>query len=735
MTANSPSSAVPKRIPWRMRGDLKFLVLEFEGQPVWGLKDPVTLGYFELGEEAYFVLNQMQGHATWEGICEAFHKQFRPRTLSTEELRGFLGQLLSQSLLLSEAPGHGARLVEKSIAVQSRRRWMKWASLLAIRFRGFDPDNLLNWMLRGLGWLFSPWAIAFGLLLMLSAVTLVTVQFDELIGRLPAAQAWLTVPNLLWLSLLLAIVKILHEFGHGLTCKRFGGECHELGVMLLVFTPTLYCNVSDIWMLKSKWQRIAVSAAGMWVEAVIASACTLLWWFSEPGLFHSLCLNLMFLCGVSTFLFNGNPLLRYDGYYVLADWLEIPNLQQQSASAIRGQLCRWFCGFDGGGGTDLSSRRRWGLLTYGVASSMYRVVITCLMLWGLHRWLEPLGLAVLAQLLALPTLGLMCLSPLTTGVAFLKSPLNREQIRWPRFWLRSGITLAALALLLSYPLPSRVTATAILDEGEAQRVYVTFAGTLMDSVAVGQHVEVGQEIARLQEPQLAVQIAQSEGELNQQRLRLEHLERRRVSEPALAQSIPAVRETVRDLERQLAQRRLDAERLILRAPVSGTVLPGPSRTLEATSAMLTSWSGSPLDVRNRGSFLQAGTTLCLVGQPQSRSAVLLVNQDDINLVRSGLRVRLLWNQFSSNIDQGEIVELSALDLDTLSPEATVRRNLPSRQTSRGVRPVGTWYQARVTLLESGTPLLRGATGIAQIQVEPQSLFDRFLRWFRQTFAT
>jgi len=105
---------------------------------------------------------------------------------------------------------------------------------------------------------------------------------------------------------------------------------------------TLYCTVSDIWIVRDKWQRIAVSLAGMWIEAAIAATCTLLWWFSSPGLFHSLCLNLMFLCGVSTFVFNGNPLLRYDGYFALSDWLEIPNLQQQSAAIVRARLLGWF---------------------------------------------------------------------------------------------------------------------------------------------------------------------------------------------------------------------------------------------------------------------------------------------------------------------------------------------------------------------------------------------------------
>ena len=730
----TPNSA-PKRIPWRTRADLQSVPLEFEGRPAWGIKDPVTLGYFELRDEAFFVLNRFDGQATLEGVCQAFHERFRPRSLSVDELRGFLGQLIGQGLIVAESPGHGRMLVAREASIRSRRRWMRLGSLLAIRFRGFDPDRLLDAMLTWLGWLFSPWAIAAGLMLILSAITLVTVQFEELLARLPDAQALLSLPNLICLSLLLTGVKVLHEFGHGLTCKRFGGECHELGFMLLVFTPTLYCNVSDIWMVKDKWRRIAVSAAGMWVEALIASACTLLWWFSVPGLFHSLCLNLMFLCGVSTFVFNGNPLLRYDGYFVLADWLEVPNLQQQSAAAVRGRLSWWFCGFDPEAVDDSSPRRRWGLLAYGVTSTVYRVMLTCLILWGLHRWLEPLGLGVFVQVLAIPTVGLMVLNPVVSAVKFVKAPANRSRIRWPRFALRVGVTLVALALLLNVPLPSRVTAGALIDDDDAQHVYVTIGGTLVSGIAPGQHVEAGQEIARLDEPRLHIALTQLQGELAQLRLRLEQLERRRVNEQNVAASIPTVREAVRDLEQQFVQRQSDVERLVLRAPCAGTVLRAVRSTGTTASGSLASWAGSPLDPRNRGTYLRAGTTVCLIGSTSSHTALLMVNQDDINLVRVGQPVRLLWNELSGEVLSGEIVELAALDLETLPREAVVRLHLPARATASGViRPVGTWYQARVRLDVDAAQPPRGSAGVAKILVEPQSVFSRAVRWVEQTFA-
>jgi putative peptide zinc metalloprotease protein len=723
-----------KRIPWRMRPDLRSVSLDFNGLPSWGIKDPLNLAYFELSDEAFFVLNQLNGRKTSDELCRGFHDRFRPRTLSSEELHGFVRQLVSQNLVVAELPGQGRNLVAQQRAMRPRQRLMKLSNLLAIRFRGFDPDRLFGAMLLWMGWLFSPLALMIELSLILSAATLVTVHFDQLLTRLPATQALLSAPNVVWLSLLLATVKVLHEFGHGLTCKRFGGECHEMGIMLLVFTPTLYCNVSDIWMLKNKWQRIAVSLAGMWVEAVIAAACTLLWWFSAPGLFNSLCFNLIFLCGVSTLVFNGNPLMRYDGYFVLSDWLEIPNLQQQAMAAVGNRLAVWFCGFDATEANESLPHRQWGLFAYGVASTSYRVVLTFLILWGLHRWLNPLGLGVVVQLFAILSIGTIVMTPMATLVKFLRDPENRAQIHWPQFWSRSSAALVGLLLLLYIPLPCRVTAGALAEDNEAQRVYVTFPGTLIEAVRIGQQVEQGQVIARLEEPRLKVALTQLEGELKQQRARLEQLERRRVGEPNIGQLIPTVRESVRDFEQQLDQRRHDAERLVLRSSRTGTILSAPHQSGGMKSGSLAGWMGSPIDERNRGCFLRAGTTLCWVGSDHSPSAQMIINQDDINLVRVGQRVRLLWNELSGEIQEGKIVELAGFDLDSLSREAVIRLNLPARITPNGlIRPVGTWYQARVTLDETTSPLLHGSAGVAKIVVEPQSLGSRLLRWLKRTF--
>jgi putative peptide zinc metalloprotease protein len=189
----------------------------------------------------------------------------------------------------------------------------------------------------------------------------------------------------------MGLVKICHEFGHGLSCKKFGGECHEMGLMFLVFTPCLYCNVSDSWMLPNKWQRVFIGAAGMYVELILASIATFLWWFSEDGMFNFLCLSVMFICSVSTVVFNGNPLLRFDGYYILMDILEIPNLRQKATEILK----RWFqkncLGLELQENPFLPHRNRFLFGIYTIASFVYRWVVAFSIIMFLNAVLKPYG--------------------------------------------------------------------------------------------------------------------------------------------------------------------------------------------------------------------------------------------------------------------------------------------------------------------------------------------------------
>src|SRR6266849_603473 len=320
-----------KQVRIRLRSDLNIAPQKYEGRTYYVVKDPVSLRYYRFEEQENFIIEMMNGAATLDETQKEFEKRFRPKRLTLEDLEGFAQQLLTAGLAHNESPQAGSQLYKRR---RKRRRseWMQaLTNILYIKIPVYDPDKLLNAMLPWMRWIFTTWFMALSITVMLSAIMLVLTHFETFRDKLPAYHEFFSFGTVWYLWLALGIVKVIHEFGHGLSCKAFGGEVHEMGALFLVFSPCLYCNVSDAWTLPSKWKRIIISFAGIYVELIIAAIATFVWWGSPPGTFENeMSLSLMIVCSVSTVVFNANPLMRFDGYYMLADWLEIPNLRDQS---------------------------------------------------------------------------------------------------------------------------------------------------------------------------------------------------------------------------------------------------------------------------------------------------------------------------------------------------------------------------------------------------------------------
>src|SRR5205085_7454607 len=236
-----------------------------------------------------------------------------------------------------------------------------------------DPDRILQKMLRFLGWIFSLWFFALSVGVMLAAVLLVATHFETFRAKLPNYHEFFSFKTVVYLWIALGCVKVIHEFGHGLSCKVFGGEVHEMGALFLCFSPALYCNVSDAWTMPNKWHRIIVSAAGIYVELIIAALATFVWSNTPTQPFiNNLSLSLMIVCSVSTVVFNANPLMRYDGYYVLADWLEIPNLRERSNRFLTNAFLEHCLGVEVLPEPYMALHRKVLFIAYAVLSYVYR---------------------------------------------------------------------------------------------------------------------------------------------------------------------------------------------------------------------------------------------------------------------------------------------------------------------------------------------------------------------------
>ena len=735
MTVAPPlESAADRALGLRARPDLEFRAQHYAGQRYWAVKDPAALKYFHLRDEEHAVLQMLDGHVSLAELRRRVEDNLRPRRVTEQQLHGFLATLHRYGLLLADSAEQGRELLARRDEQRRKRRYESLLAVLAIRFRGFNPARVLDVLERWFGWAFSPVCVAAGLLLALAALLLVVVQFDAFTARLPAIGAILSASNVPLLLIALAGIKVLHELAHALVCRRFGGDCHEIGLMLLVFTPCLYCNVSDSWMLPSKWRRIAVSAAGIYVELLLASVCTFLWWFSGPGTFNALCLNTMLICSVGTVVLNGNPLLRYDGYYILSDLIEVPNLREQASIAARRFFARALFGLDLRGPDDAPQRRKPLLVVYWVTATIYRWLVVIAILWALNLMARPYHLEPLVVVLAGVTLIGMAAPAVTQTARWASDPTRRRRMVPLRVGVTAGAGIVLLLFVAFFPLPTDVSAPLVLEYRDAQRVYVTVPGQLEECVSVGEQVTSQQPLAHLKNRDIQLELQQLTSERDRQRLFLEHLQSQRLQGTDDGSRIPAATEALADLDKRLAQLKTDAARLTLVAPTDGTVLPPPAVSHETRSDKLPNWSGTPLDPRNLGSYLETGTLLCLVGDPSRFEAMLNVAQNDVELVEPGQPVRMMFDHLPGQVFTGQVSEVAKLDLDVMPRALAAAGDVPSESDPNGVqRPLDTWYQARVRFDEGPELALARVHGRAKISVAPRSLGAQFLRWLKQTF--
>ena len=440
--ADSLVSSASRQLTLRMRADLTARKQRYHGSAYWVVKEPVGLNYYRFHEEEYAILCMLDGNSSMEQIKEQFEEEFTPQKITFSDLQQFIGMLHRSGLVISESSGQGRQLKRRRDQKKRKELMGKFTNIFAIRFRGFDPERILNRLHPIFGWLFHPFSIMFFTLLGLTALSLLLVQFDVFRARLPTFHEFFGPHNWIYLGVTMGVVKILHEFGHGLSCKHYGGECHEIGIMLLVFTPCLYCNVSDSWMLPSKWKRAFIGAAGMYIELILATFATFIWWFSEPGLLNHLSLSMMFICSVSTVMFNANPLLRFDGYYITMDLAEIPNLRQKSTEVLKRFMVKNCLGIEQPPSPFLPQRFHVFFALFTIASVMYRWVVVFSIMYFLTKVLEPYGLKIVGELVAVIGLFGLVVQPLIRLAKFFYLPGRMHKVKPHRLVATAAVVLA-----------------------------------------------------------------------------------------------------------------------------------------------------------------------------------------------------------------------------------------------------------------------------------------------------
>jgi putative peptide zinc metalloprotease protein len=723
----------------QLRRDLSFQEQSYQGRNYWVVKDPISLKYYRFEEEEFALLQWLDGQSSPDHIKRCFDYEFAPQKISMQELYQFIGMLYRSSLLISQAPNQGIELKKRGEQNRKKELRQSLTNVLAIRYKGFDPDRLLTWMIRWTGWFFTWPAFFCVLLLGLSAGALLITQFEAFQNKLPSFQEFFAAKNWIWLAVVMALTKVFHEFGHGLACKKFGGQCHEMGVMLLVLTPCLYANVSDSWLLPSKWKRAFIAAAGMYVELVLAAIAVFVWWFSQPGMVNQLALNIVFISSVSTILFNANPLLRYDGYYILSDLLEIPNLRSKATTILQRSAGSLLLGIEARPDPFLPVRKQWLFALYSVAAASYRWLITFSIFWFVYSLLEPYGFKIIGQMIAISALYGLLGMPLIQLYKFFSVPGRLGTVKPIRAGLSGLVLSLVLGAILLVPIRHHVYCSCYVQPVNAANVYVDVAGSLEEIyVRPNFFIHQGQPILRLESPKLVTQLASMQTSLDMAKVHRANLIQTMRVDPAAAERYEQANAAVQTAESNLARREQDKRKLFVCAPVSGIFL-APPRTprQETDTGEIGRWHGTPLDPKNLGALLEQQTLVGQIVPDMSRmEAVLAIDQADIEFVRPDQSVEILIHQIPCEIHESKTDMISPSKMKTVPPALSSQNGGDIVATPDGSGndvPQSTKYLVNVPLANPELMIVPGSTGLAKIHTGSQTVGQRIWRLISRTF--
>lgn len=483
----------------RLRTHARLHRMRYRGELWYLLQDPVSTRVHRFTPWGRFLIAAMNGQRTVEQLWELANRQLGEEAPTQDEVIRLLGQLHGADLLQSDATPDVTELFERGQQQERAVRRRSWMNPMAWRIHLLDPDRFLNSMRPLIDLLWGRWGALLWLLVVLPALVMVPAHWSELTGNF--SDRVLAGHNLVLLWFVFPLIKALHEFGHAAACKRGGGEVHDVGIVTLVLVPVPYVEASASTVFRSKWQRAVVGASGMLVELFIAALAFYFWLLMEPSLVRSILFNVMVIAGVSALLFNGNPLLRFDAYYILSDLIEMPNLATRATRYWTYVFDRYAFGDRESETPERGLRERAWLLAYGLLSTIYRIMIT----FGIALFIAQ-QFFFIGVVLALWALATMAILPLVKGLQHLGGARLRPNRR--RVYGVTGAVLVTIAVLLfAVPAPFRTVLEGVAWLPQSALVRAGQDGFVDRIVATpGAQVRKGELLVQVRNPSLEASV-------------------------------------------------------------------------------------------------------------------------------------------------------------------------------------------------------------------------------------
>jgi len=720
----------------RLLSGVRIYRQHFRGQLWYVLQNPANNQYSRLSPEAYHFMGLLDSPKTGRTVSEAWrlcNEQLGDGAPTQPEVIHLLGQLHAANLLYADLPPDAESLFRRYRKRLKREVLGYLANLLFARIALLDPDHFLERWVSVVGRIFSwPGLVLWSLLL---AVGLYFV-IDNFLELLYQSADVLAANNLILLYASYVAIKLLHEFSHAFACKRFGqlnqggGQVHTMGVMFLVFFPLPYVDASSAWAFRNKWHRAIVGMSGAMAELATAAVAAIIWAHTSTGTLHIIAYNVIFIASVSTLLFNGNPLLRFDAYYVLSDLIEIPNLSHRSKNFLYYLVKRYFWGLKKIQSPAYSPGERIWFILYGLTSTVYRVFICVRILLFLNDRL-PEDLFILVPVLCFGAIIAWVFVPVGRFLKFLATgaELVRNRLRAVGSTVGVFCLTIVLAGLVRFPDYGRLQ--GIVEPVRFAIVYAESDGFVTDFLPSESVVSPGgPPLIKSVNPELQADKNSASAERRSLEIRRREAFQREV---AAAQILD---EQIEALDAKLARIESELAALSLDTPCQGV------------------WVAPDVE-HIKGTYIKRGQKIGFVGSLDEliiratagqNVAAMLIEQADPRLhgdkpapAKAGVQIRVKGrpqSQFGGEIEKIFPAGQELLPSEALSFAAggSIPTRLQPASAGPDVRAAERFFEIRIKpSLDGSGRLFTGQRVIVRIRMAPKPLFWQWWQGLRQLF--
>ena len=693
----------------RLRSTVQVYRQHFRGRMWHVVQDPASNQFFRLNEPAYRFVAMLDGRRDVADVWRVCMELLGDDAPTQGEVIQLLGQLYVSNLLQAELPPDAEAMFNRYRKRIRREVQSYLMNLLFIRIPLLDPDHFLRRWLGVFGAFFSVYGMVLWLLLIAVGAYFLAGRADDLVR---GSDRIFDPANLLLLYASFIFVKAFHEFGHAFSCKKFGvktgtgGEVHVMGIMFLVFTPMPYVDTSSAWAFRSKWHRVFVNAAGMLVELGVAAVAAVVWANTREGVTaHAIAYNVMFIASVSSLLFNGNPLLRYDGYYILSDMLEIPNLWQRSREYLYYLVRRYVWAVRQARAPAHTPGERVWMLLYAVASSIYRVFIGIVILLFMGNRL-PREMIIIAAVFAVSAVVGWIFVPLGKFLYYLATSGELARVRGRAVittLIAAGVVVVAVGAIRA---PDRSRVEGVVEPVQLALVHAGTDGFVRSWQASGAEVSpTGPPVLQQDSPEL---VAKRDQLLADQR---QFLARRRLAQTKEVAEAQILGEQLAALGDQI--RRVDNEIVSLRvqAPVSGT------------------WVAPDID-NLRGTYLRRGDKIGMVAS-LDKVIIRAIAGQEVPVKEAAPRVEIRVKGRPEQCFSGTITKTFEVGQEEL-PSAALGYAAGGAiavapDDRQGTKAAERFFEIHVTPdADSTVPLLSGQTVVVRLSMSPKPLI---VQWY------